>query len=170
MSDDEICLTGVRTATEYPQSLRRIVAKVSVNGKLRQMVFITNNKTWAASTIAELYKARWAVELLFKELKQTLQLQTFYGENENAVKWQIWTAMLVHLLIRFIKHVSKWKASFSRLVGIVRSAIWMKIDLLSAFRFYGTAPPTESTIQQLQVPYLPGFLKQYLKAMGQQVL
>ena len=50
------------------------------------MVFLTNNFKWAASTIAELYRARWEVELLFKELKQSLQLQDFYGENENAVE------------------------------------------------------------------------------------
>ena len=67
------------------------------DGKWRTMVFLTNNFEWAASTIAELYKARWEVELLFKELKQTLQLQDFYGENENAVAWQIWAALLTHL-------------------------------------------------------------------------
>ena len=86
LSDETIRLTGQRTSKEYPGELRRVRARVQVDGKWRTMVFLTNNFEWAASTIAELYKARWEVELLFKELKQTLQLQDFYGENENAVE------------------------------------------------------------------------------------
>ena len=86
LSDETIRLTGLRTSKEYPGELRRVKARVKVDGKWRTMVFLTNNFEWSASTIAELYKARWEVELLFKELKQTLQLQDFYGENENAVE------------------------------------------------------------------------------------
>ena len=67
---------------------------VEVNGELRQMVFLTNNFEWSRAIIAELYCARWTVEVLFKELKQILQLKDFLGGNENAVKWQIWTALL----------------------------------------------------------------------------
>ena len=61
-------------------------ALAEVKGEMRGMVFCTNNFEWSASTVAGLYKARWAVELLFRELKQTLQLQSFFGENQNAVE------------------------------------------------------------------------------------
>ena len=64
-------------------------------------------------TVAAIYKARWAVELLFKELKQTLQLQDFFGENQNAVEWQIWAAMLTHLVLRYIKWKHKVACSFA---------------------------------------------------------
>ena len=98
LSDETIHLTGVHPSKAYPQALRRIRARVEVDGKMQEMVFLTNNFEWSAATVADLYRARWQVELLFKELKQTLQLKDFYGENANAVAWQVWTAMLVHLL------------------------------------------------------------------------
>jgi hypothetical protein len=82
----------------------------------------SNTSSRSARTIAELYRARWAVELFFKELKQTLQLQDFVGTNEKAVKWQVWTGLLTHLLLRFLRHISRWGRSFSRCAGIVRSA------------------------------------------------
>ena len=81
-------------------TLRRVTAMIEVRGQMRRMVFFTNNRDWSARTVAELYRARWAVELFFKELKQTCQLRDFVGYNENAVKWQIWTGLLVHLLLR----------------------------------------------------------------------
>ena len=58
------------------------------------MVFLTNNFTWSAQTIADLYRCRWRIETFFKELKQTLQLADFLGHNANAVRWQVWTALL----------------------------------------------------------------------------
>lgn len=169
LADQHIKLAGVKTQNGYPIPLRRVEAEVLVDGKLREMCFITNNMKWAASTIADLYKSRWTVETLFKELKQTLQLQDFYGENENAVKWQIWTALLTHLLLRFIKYISKWNCSFSRLVGVVRSAIWVKFDFTQILSFYGTAPPPDDKDNSVIPPYLPGFEKSYRKAMGQHV-
>ena len=105
ISDETIRLTGATTSTDYPQTLRRVKALVEVKEEMREMAFCTNNFEWSASTVAGLYKARWAVDLLFKELKQTLQLQSFFGENQNAVEWQIWAAMLTHLVLRYIK----WK-------------------------------------------------------------
>ncbi len=98
LSDDIIELTGLNTLKKYPSFLRRITAYVEIDGKERQMTFITNNLEWSPRTIAELYKARWQIELFFKELKQTLQLQDFIGYNENTVKWQIWIGLLAHLI------------------------------------------------------------------------
>lgn len=161
LADEIIILKGVNTTRTYPNSLRRIEIIVEVDGQMRPMTFLTNNMTWKPSTIAELYKARWTIELLFKELKQTLQLQTFYGENETAVKWQIWTALIVHLILRFMQHISRWKSSYSRLVGIVRAAMWMKIDLLQTLISYGTAPPSNTIKPNVVYLVLPGFEKYF---------
>ena len=141
ISDEVVRLTAANTAEKYPQTFRRIQAIVEVNGEMRVMTFLTNNTKWAASTICELYRARWEIEVFFKELKQTLQLADFIGTNENAVKWQIWTGLLTHLLLHYLKFLSGWNKAFSRLVGIVRSAVWMDLDIVETLRLYGMASP-----------------------------
>ena len=166
LSDETIRLTGQRTSKEYPGELRRVKARVQVDGKWRTMVFLTNNFEWAASTIAELYKARWEVELLFKELKQTLQLQDFYGENENAVEWQIWAALLTHLVLRWLKYRSGAACSYSRFAALVRAIVWLKKDAMAILRSYGIAPPPNSGGVASGMPYLPGFEKMFLKSAG----
>ena len=165
ISDETIRLTGYRTKNDYPEKLRRITAEVEIDGVPRKLVFLTNNFKWSATTIAELYKARWQVELLFKELKQTLQLQDFFGENENAVRWQIWAALITHLLLRYIKYKSKACCSYSRFTAIMRAIVWLKKDLMEILRSYGIAPPTNCTDIITAMPYLPGFEKEFLKAM-----
>ena len=166
ISDETIRLTGQRTSKEYPDELRRVKARVKVNGSWRTMVFLTNSFEWAASTIAELYKARWEVELLFKELKQTLQLQDFYGENENAVEWQIWAALLTHLVLRWLKYRSGAACSYSRFAALVRAIVWLKKDAMAILRSYGIAPPPDSGGIASGMPYLPGFEKMFLKSVG----
>jgi hypothetical protein len=166
LSDETIRLTGLRTSKEYPDELRRVKARVKVDGKWRTMVFLTNNFEWAASTVADLYKVRWEVELLFKELKQTLQLQDFYGENENAVEWQIWAALLTHLVLRWLKYKSGAACSYSRFAAIVRAIVWLKKDAMAILRSYGIAPPHDSGGIASGMPYLPGFEKMFLKSVG----
>jgi len=83
----------------YPFPLRRVTARVEVDGKTMEMVFLTDNLDWSVRTVAELYKARWSIELFFKELKQNCLIHDFVGYNENAVRWQVWTGLLVHLLL-----------------------------------------------------------------------
>ena len=141
LSDETVRLTAANTSAKYPETLRRVRAVVEVNGEEREMAFLTNNTQWAASTICELYKARWEIEVFFKELKQTLQLADFIGTNESAVKWQIWTGLLTHLLLHYLKFLSGWGKAFSRLVGIVRSAVWMDLDIVETLRLYGMASP-----------------------------
>jgi hypothetical protein len=169
LSDEVIELDGVLTAGKYPGELRRVRALVEVDGQDREMTFITNNMDWAAQTIAELYRARWSVEIFFKELKQTLQLADFIGTNENAVKWQIWVGLLVHLLLHYLKHQSKWRHSFSRLVGLVRSALWMKIDILRTLEHYGTASPPRRPIVTAKQMFLQGFEANTSCLMGQHI-
>ncbi len=93
LRDDLIELTGP-AAKHYPVGLRRVVALVEVEGELREWVFLTNHFVWSAQTIADLDRCRWRIETFFKELKQTLQLADFLGHGANAVRWQVWTALL----------------------------------------------------------------------------
>lgn len=148
---------GVTTATDYPHALRLVTALVEVDGVERDMTFITNHTQWSARTIAELYRARWTIEVFFKEIKQTLQLRDFVGTNEKAVKWQVWTGLLMHLLLRFLRHISRWGHSFSRCVGIVRTALWVKTDLAALLRCYGTAGGPHRPVLVSKEPFLPGF-------------
>jgi hypothetical protein len=157
LKDQTIRLRGKLTADKYPEPLRRVTAVVEVDGRDTEMTFISNNFAWSPRTVAELYRARWVIESFFKELKQTLQLADFVGYNENAVKWQVWVGLLAHLLLRFLKHVSKWGLSFSRLAGVVRSAVWMKIDLLDALRKYGTAGGPKRPVISGKQLYFQGF-------------
>lgn len=157
VSDEIVIASAKKTAENYPQPLRRVVAVVEVDGKDVTMSFLTNNMQWSPRTITELYRSRWSIELFFKEIKQTLQLSDFVGYNDKAVKWQVWIGLLAHLLLRFLKHISEWQLSFSRLAGTIRSAVWMKIDLLGFLRRYGTAgAPKPMTIVEIQ-PVFKGF-------------
>jgi hypothetical protein len=159
---------GIKTKETYPGVLRMVTALIEIEGVEREMTFITNHMDWSARTIAELYRARWAIETFFKELKQTLQLRDFVGTNEQAVKWQVWTGLLMHLLLRFLRHVSHWGHSFSRCVGIVRSALWIKGLLIDLLRFYGTAGGPRWAWAIPKELFLPGFERRVRVPMGQQ--
>ena len=124
LSDERIRLTGISTREHYPEELRLVTAEVEIKGRMVQMTFITDNLEWSAFTICQLYQCRWGVEVFFKEIKQTLQLADFLGYNENAVRWQIWTALLTYLLLRFVAWHGKWRHPFSRLFTLVRAVLW----------------------------------------------
>ena len=159
ITDDEISLCGMKAQADYPQSMRFVKAMVKVDKKEKEMSFITNNFTWASSSICDLYKSRWGVEVFFKQMKQTLQLADFLGHNENAVKWQIWSALLVYVLLRFIAFESKWSFSFARLFTLLRGILWSRYDLSAVLHKYisGTAHGPPRTIAAPQQSYLPGF-------------
>ncbi len=127
--DVRIKLKNAASFENYPQELRLVEAEVEVKNKMVTMTFITNNFAWSSVTICELYRARWGVEVFFKEIKQTLQLADFMGYSENAVRWQVWIALLVYLLLRFVAWKNAWKHSFSRLFTLVRGIIWNYFDL-----------------------------------------
>ena len=157
LRDDEIVLRTPATRENYPKRLRRIHALVERDGKEVEMVFITNNFEWSANTIADLYKSRWAIEAFFKQIKQTLQLCDFLGHSKNAIRWQVWTALLVYVLLRFLAHQSHWPHSFTRLFGLVRCCLWTRRDLLDTLRFYGTARGHFRLLHAPQQAYLLGF-------------
>ena len=167
IKDELVRADGQTSATDYPGVLRMVTALVEVDGVEREMTFITNNTSWSARTIAELYRARWAIESFFKEIKQTLQLRDFVGTNEKAVKWQVWTGLLTHLLLRFLRHISRWSHSFSRCVGIVRNALWVKADLRELLVCYGTAGGPHRPVISAKEPFLPGFEAFSSSPMGQ---
>lgn len=155
--DVEIKLTGVNTKKAYPDSFRLIVADILRDGKMVRMEFITDNFDFSATTISELYKARWDIELFFKQLKQTLKLSDFLGYSENAVQWQIWMALLTYVILRFIAYMSKWKGTFARLFTTIRGMLWSRSDLFDLLNCCGTAPGRKRMCMQPQQLYLPLF-------------
>jgi hypothetical protein len=157
LSDDEVELVGFRSHRSFPSPLRRVVALVEVDGVERKMVFMSNNLQWAASSVAELYRCRWQIEVFFKQIKQTLQLADFLGNSANAVRWQVWTALLVYVLLRYQAFLSKWASSFVRLWAVVRSGLWLKLDLVALLKAYGTAGGDFRLLGQPEQAYLPGF-------------
>lgn len=157
LRDDEITLKVAASKKEYPQRMRRIVAEVEVDGKKVVMVFITNNMEWAASSICGLYQSRWAIEVFFKQIKQTLKICDFLGHSKQAIRWQLWSALLLYLLLRFQAWTSNWSHSFTRLFTMIRGVVWDRFDLADILRFYGTAGGQWRMRTQPQAAYLPGF-------------
>jgi len=141
-----------------PELMRRIVALVEIDGVEREMVFLTNNLQWSPRSVADLYRCRWQIEVFFKQIKQTLQLADFLGHNANAVRWQVWIALLVYVLLRYLSCVSKWAHSFTRLFTIVRAVLWSKLDLWGLLDCYGTAKGSFRNLARPEQAYFPGFL------------
>ena len=157
IKDELIYLTVANSKKQYSKSFRRVEAKVEVDGKEVIMVFITNNLDWATSTICELYQARWAIEVFFKQLKQTLQLSSFLGYSKNAIRWQVWTALLLYLLLRVQAFISSWNHSFTRLLTVIRGVLWSRFHLLGLLESYGIAGSKYRMCAAPQDAYLPGF-------------
>ena len=156
LRDDLIRLKTPASRREYPELMRRIVALVEVEGREVEMVFLSNNVEWSAESIVELYRCRWQIEVFFKQIKQTLQLADFLGTSANAVRWQIWTALLAYLLLRYLSFVSQWSHSFSRLFTLLRTCLWKKWDLLSLLNIYGTADGHFRYLARPEQAYFPG--------------
>ena len=157
LKDEHVVTTGAWVKGKYPQKLRRVTARVLVDGQECVLTFLTNNFTWSAGSIADLYRCRWQIEAFFKQLKQTLQLADFLGHNANAVQWQIWTALLVFVLLRFQAWWTDWAHSFSRLFTLLRAALWLPRDVGRLLR-YGTADGHYHHLDAPAQRWLPGFL------------
>lgn len=155
--DVAIRLVTSASKKQYPDTLRLVEAEVQAdNGEIKTMSFISNNMTWAASSICDLYRCRWSIETFFKEIKQTLQIKTFLGYSQNAIEWQIWTAMLTYLILRFIAFMSKWKGSFKHLFTLIKGTLWLKRKVQSIVEFYGTARSKIPILRPNETPYLLG--------------
>lgn len=126
LKDEEIVLFhGNKKQREHRS--RRIAYWDSENGRLFE--FITNNFTLSAEKVALIYKKRWQIELLFKQLKQNFPLKYFLGDNENAIEIQIWAAMLANLLITLVRNRVKRKWAFSNLVSLIRQQLMNYVDI-----------------------------------------
>jgi len=131
-SDQTIEFTGAQTAKKCPIPLRRIGYRDLETGK--HYVFLTNNFKLAAKTIADIYKARWQVELFFKWVKQNLKIKSFIGTSKNAVMTQVWIALCVYLLLAFIKFQSKLKKSMQQILRLLQLNLFEKRDLMALLR------------------------------------
>ena len=140
-----------------PELMRRVVAIVEMDGQEREMTFLTNNLMWSPRSVADLYRCRWQIEVFFKQIKQTLQLADFLGHSANAVRWQVWTALLVYVLLRYLSYLSKWAHSFTRLFTILRAVLWSKLDLLNLLGCYGTAKGSFRNLALPEQAYFAGF-------------
>ena len=157
LRDDIVLVKNTGKRQDYPKRMRRIVAIVEVEGEERKMTFFTNNLEWAASSICDLYKARWNIETFFKQIKQTLHLGDFLGHSRKAIEWQVWTALLMYVLLRFLHACSEWAHSFTRLFTCLRAVLWQRRHLVDYLRSYGTAGCVFRMRWAPQQALLPGF-------------
>jgi hypothetical protein len=130
--DQTIKFSGAQTANKCPVQLRRIGYRDAVTGKY--YVFLTNNFKLSARTIADIYKARWQVELFFKWIKQNLKIKSFIGTSKNAVMTQIWIALCMYLLLAFLKFQSKLKKSMQQILRLLQLNLFEKRDLMALLR------------------------------------
>jgi putative transposase len=146
-SDQTIELTGTK-AENCPIKLRRIGFKDVETGK--HYYFLTNNFELAAATIAEIYKARWQIELFFKWIKQNLKIKSFLGTSKNAVMTQIWIAICVYLLLAFLKFASQISKSFQQILRLLQLNLFDRRDLRRLLIGEPQEPPTlhlQTTLQ-----------------------
>lgn len=125
--DEIIELKGYQSKNKYPKRLRRIAIWDDENQQVIEL--ITNQMSWAANTISELYKSRWQIEIFFREIKQLLHIKSFIGTSENAVMIQIWTALITILVLKYLKSIAKYGWRLSNLVAFIRLNLFVKIDL-----------------------------------------
>ncbi len=149
LSDETIRLTGVGAEQKCPHLLRQIVVWDEENA--REIVLLTNIFHLAASTVAAIYKERWQIELFFKALKQYLKVKTFVGTSENAVKTQIWVALIAILLLKFLQLRSSWTWSLSNLAALLRFNLLTYRDLWAWLDAPFHIPILEPQLEQLEL-------------------
>src|SRR5690606_242899 len=129
VTKDQIGILGHNHRTHTTVKARLIHFTDPTTGK--EFQFLTNNTKLAAATIALIYKKRWQIEMLFKRIKQNYPLKNFLGDSENAIKIQIWCALIADLLIKLIKAMAGKKWSFSNLSSVIRIHLMTYIDLFA---------------------------------------
>lgn len=131
-SDHTVILTATDSAKAYPNTLRRIsYLDMETNKRFK---FLTNNFAVPALTIAQVYKARWQVELFFKWIKQHLRIKAFYGTSENAVKTQIWIAVSVYVLVAIVRKRLGLEVSLYQILQILSITLFEKMPILQALQ------------------------------------
>jgi hypothetical protein len=132
-SDQDILLFSKQTKEKYPKRLRRVTFRDEDQN--RTLVFLTNNFSLSAETIAALYKSRWEIELFFKWIKQNLMVKSFYGTSANAVKTQIWISMIVYLVLAIMKERFHLDNTLAQLLHFLEVNLFERKSLVSVFQF-----------------------------------
>jgi putative transposase len=126
-SDQTLKLKGFYSKQKYPDRLRRIRSKDPETGNI--IVILTNNFTWSANTIAQIYKERWQIELFFKCIKQQLKVKSFVGTSKNALLSQLWVALITYLLLSYLKFKSRFNWSLYTLCSILPANLFARRNL-----------------------------------------
>ena len=151
LTDQIIRLTGPGAKHKCPNLLRRVEAVREDTGDI--LVFLTNHQSLGASTIAAIYKDRWQIELFFKALKQNLKIKTFVGTSANAVKTQIWTALISMLLLRYLQLSSRFGWSLANLVALLRMNLFTHRDLMAWLDQPFATPPDPQDNPQAELVF-----------------
>jgi hypothetical protein len=150
--DQTVVTVGHYARRDYPEPLRRIGYRDPKTGQA--LIFLTNNFTASALTIAQLYHGRWQIELFFKWIKQHLRIKAFYGTSQNAVRTQIWTAIAVYLLVAIVKKRLHLEASLYTILQILSLTLFEKMPVSQAL---SQLPPANKSLNSKNHPCLPGF-------------
>jgi Domain of unknown function (DUF4372)/Transposase DDE domain len=146
-ADQIIQLTGLQAQADCPGPLRRVVVWDEDNQ--REIVLLTNLFDFGSTTVAAIYKERWQIELFFKALKQNLTVKSFVGTSENALRIQIWTALIALLLLKWLHHLSKANWSLSNLASMLRLNLFTYRDLAQWIHNPTETPPLLPSAEQL---------------------
>lgn len=149
LSDQIISLEGFYSRKSYPEKLRRIRFYDTEHD--RHLVFLTNNFSHSALTIAQLYRCRWQVELFFKWIKQHLRIKAFYGTTPNALKTQIWIAISVYLLVAIVKKQLNLTASLYKILQVASVTVFEKTPILQAFNNIENPDQESESLNQLNL-------------------
>ena len=143
LEDETIELTSARGRKAYAAPLRRVAFKDPVTKN--RYVFVTNNTTWVAKTIADIYKSRWQIELFFKWIKQHLKVKRFVGRSQNAVMTQLWVATCIYLLLAYLKFAMRLRWNLHQMLQLLQLNMFERRplqDLLAPPRPRGPSRPS----------------------------
>jgi IS4 transposase len=149
LKDELIWFPSVTRAGEEPVLFRRV--EVWDEDQQESLVFLSNLLSFGATTIAAIYKERWQVELFFKALKQNLKIKTFVGTSANAVKTQVWTALIAMLLVKYLQLKAKFQWSLSNLIALLRQQLFVYRDLYQWLDDPFQAPPVLAGVHDAQL-------------------
>ena len=150
--DEIIFLYKLARGGEPDLFLRRI--EVWDEAQQRTLVFLTNHRRFAASTVAAIYRQRWQIELFFKALKQNLRIKTFVGTSANALQIQVWTALIALLLLKYLQLRARFGWSLSNLAALLRQQLFVYRDLFSWIDQPFQPPPQLAHIaEQIPLPW-----------------
>jgi len=152
LRDEIILFTGTGAAEKCPYPMRRIEYYHAEKDEI--LVYLTNNLKLGATTIAAIYKDRWQIESFFKALKQNLKIKTFVGTTANAVKIQIWTALITMLILRYLQIKALFNWSLSNLVAILRMNLFTYRDLWAWLNEPFETPPVPYMKEQMELPFV----------------